>query len=310
MLAPGAGHLVHMPAHVYLRVGRYNDASVANEKAVKADEAYFAGDPVPGNMMYQVGYYPHNLHFFVMSASMEGRRTDALRAAEEVRNKMHADMLRDPAMGGMVQHMRATPLFTKIRFGMWDEVLAEPPPPEDLPYMRLLSHAARGLAHAAEGRLKEAEQELTSVAALKDHESLHTLYVSSVNVASSIAAIAHDVLAGELAAKQRRAAEAARHFASATKVEDGLTYMEPPDWPIPVRELRGATLLELGRAKEAETVFREDLKKFPRNGWALSGLQVSLEQQGRAAEAAAVKTQVDQSWQGADIKLVAARPQR
>ena len=119
--------------------------------AIKADEAYFKGDAVPGNMTYQVGYYPHNIHFFVASASMEGRRADALKAAEEVRAKMHADMLRDPAMGGMVQHMHLTPLYTKVRFGMWDAVLAEPAPPDDLPFMSAMWHVARGLGACRAG---------------------------------------------------------------------------------------------------------------------------------------------------------------
>ena len=302
-LAPGAGHLVHMPAHVYLRVGRFNDASVANEKALKADEAYFAGDRVAGNMTYEVGYYPHNTHFFVTTASMEGRRADALKAAEDVRAKMHMDMLRDPGMGGMVQHMHLSPLFAKARFALWDEVLAEPAPASDLPYMRAISHALRGLAFAARGRLDEAEKERAAVAALKDEASLKTLYVSGVNTGAAVAAIAHEVLSGELRVKQRRAGDAVKHYAAAVALEDSLIYMEPPDWPIPVRQLQGAALLALGRAKDAETAFRGDLVKFPNNGWSLSGLHASLERQGRTQDAASVKAQLDQTWQRADVKL-------
>jgi tetratricopeptide (TPR) repeat protein len=307
-LVPGAGHLVHMPGHIYLRTGRYNEASVANQNAIKADEAYFKGDAVAGNMTYQVGYYPHNIHFFVASASMEGRQADALKAADEMRAKMHGDMLRDPAMGGMVQHMNMTPLYTKVRFGMWDAVLAEPAPPENLPFMSAMWHTARGLAHAAQGRVKEAETERAAVAAIKDDEALKTLGVSSVNVASAIVAIAHEVLSGEIEARKRRADQAARHFAQAAALEDDLTYMEPPDWPIPVRQLQGAALLELGRAKEAEGAFRGDMKKFPDNGWSLSGLQASLERQGRAADAAAVNARLEQQWRMADIQVAAGRP--
>lgn len=307
-LAPGAGHIVHMPAHIYLRTGRFNEASVANENAIKADDAYFAGDAVAGNMTYQVGYYPHNIHFFVTSASLEGRRADALKAAGEVRARMHADMLRDPGMGGMVQHMTLTPLFTKVRFGLWDDVLAEPAPPGDVPYMNAMWHAARGLAHVAGGRLADAEKERAAIVAIKDDPSLKTLMVSSVNPASSVAGIAYEVLSGELAAKQRRAAEAMRHFAAAVSLEDGLTYMEPPDWPIPVRQLQGAALLDVGRNAEAEKAFRDDMKKFPENGWSLSGLQAALERQGRAADAAAINTRRVQAWRRADTTVVAARP--
>ena len=309
-LAPGAGHLVHMPAHVYLRVGRFNDASVANENALKADEAYFAGDRVAGNMMYEVGYYPHNTHFFVTTASMEGRRDDALKAAEDVRMKMHVDMLRDPGMGGMVQHMHLSPLFTKARFALWDEVLAEPAPAADLPYMRAISHALRGLALAARGRLDEAEKERVAIAALKEDASLKTLYVSSVNTGATIAAIAYEVLSGELRVKQRRAGDAVKHYAAAVTLEDSLIYMEPPDWPIPVRQLQGAALLALGRARDAETAFRGDLVKFPNNGWSLSGLHASLEQQGRTQDAATIRTQLDQTWQRADVQIAGGAVQR
>src|SRR5687767_11208956 len=171
-LVPGAGHLVHMPAHIYLRTGRYNDASTANENAIKADAAYQQGNRASGNMTYDIGYVPHNPHFFVVSASLEGRRADALRAADEVKGKVHSDMLRDPAMGGMVQHMMLTPLFTKLRFAMWDEVLAEPLPPQDLPYMQAISRAARSMAYSATGRFAEAEQELSMVMAAKGDASL------------------------------------------------------------------------------------------------------------------------------------------
>ena len=307
-LVPGAGHLVHMPAHIYLRTGRYNDASVANQHAIKADEAYFKGDAVPGNMTYQVGYYPHNIHFFVAAASMEGRQADALKAADEVRAKVHDDMLRDPGMGGMVQHMYLTPLYTKVRFGLWDAVLAEPAPPADLPFPSAMWHASRGLAHAAQGHIKDAETERAAVAALKDNPALKTIAVSSVNFASAIVGIAHEVLAGEIETRKHRADEAARHFTQAAALEDDLTYMEPPDWPIPVRQLQGAALLELGRAKEAEDAFRGDMKKFPDNGWSLSGLQASLERQGRAADAGVVKTRLEQQWRMSDIQVAGGRP--
>ena len=168
-LTPGAGHLVHMPAHIYLRTGRYHDASVANQNAIKADDAYFKGNPVAGNMMYEIGYYPHNIHFFVTSAMMEGRQADALKAADEVRARMHGDMLRDPAMGGMVQHMNLSPLYVKVRFALWDQVLAEPQPPADLPFMMAMWQTSRGLAQAALGRDEDAEAAQRAVAALRDH---------------------------------------------------------------------------------------------------------------------------------------------
>ena len=307
-LVPGAGHLVHMPGHIYLRTGRYHDASVANDNAVKADEAYLKANRVAGNMMYEVGYVPHNFHFFVTSASLEGRQADALKAAEQVREKMHGDMLRDPSMGGMVQHMTLAPLYTKVWFGLWDQVLAEPVPPADLPFMTAMSQTARGLASAATGKLADAEAAQKVVAGIKEDPALKNIFVSSVNNASAIVAIAHEVLSGEIEAKRRRADRATRHFTQAAALEDGLVYMEPPDWPVPVRRLQGAALFELGRAKDAEAAFRGDLAKFPDNGWSLSGLQASLEKQGRTAEAGTVKARLAQQWQRADIQIAAGRP--
>ena len=149
--------------------------------------------------------------------------------------------------------------------------------------MRAMRHVARGLALAAGGRVSDAETELSAATALRNEPSLKALGVSSVNFASSIVAIACEVLAGELATRRRRAGDAVKHFAAAVALEDDLTYMEPPDWPIPVRELQGAALLELGRARDAETAFRDDMKKYPENGWSLSGLQAALERQGRKA---------------------------
>jgi tetratricopeptide (TPR) repeat protein len=297
-----------MPAHIYLRTGRYRDASVANQNAAKTDESYFKGDRAPDNMTYDIGYYTHNIHFFVASASMEGRRGDALKAAEELRSKMHADMLRDPGMGGMVQHFHLTPLFVKLRFGMWDEILADDGPPADLPYMRAMWYAARGMALAARRELAGAERERAALAELKDRPELKTMFISSVNPAYSIVSIADDLLQADIARARGLVKETRGFLASAVGLEDRLTYMEPPDWPIPVRQLQGASLLEVGRAEEAEAAFSGDLRKFPENGWSLSGLQASLERQGKRPEAAAVRARLDRVWGGADTALAAARP--
>jgi tetratricopeptide (TPR) repeat protein len=311
-LVPGAGHLVHMPAHIYLRTGRFNDASTANENAIMADAAYKAGNAVAGNMTYDIGYIPHNPHFFVASASLEGRRADALRAAEEVKRKMHVDMLRDASMGGMVQHFMLTPTFTKLRFAMWNDVLEEPVPPQDIPYMQAISHAARAIAYSATGRFDEAEKSLAAVQAAKGQASLKSTYISSVNTGSAVADIAYEVAAGELRARQKRAGDAAKHFSAAAALEDRLTYMEPPDWPIPVRQLQGAALLALGRAAEAEAAFRADLKRFPNNGWSLSGLRESRIRQGRErdGEIGVLLTQFAQAWRRADVALEAGRVKR
>ncbi len=308
-LVPGAGHLVHMPAHTYLRVGRYADATAANEAAAKADEAYLAGNKVDENMLYEMGYVPHNPHFLATSAAMEGRRVRAMDAADQTAAMGHPDMFRDPDMGGMAQHFALTPLYTKVRFGLWEEVLAEPQPADDLPFMRAVWHMARGMAFASTSRLADAEKELAALTPLRQAPSLAETWVSSVNVASDIVAIAHEVLQGEMAAKRVRASDVVRHYAAAVEIEDGLAYMEPPDWPLPVRQLQGAALLEVGRAAEAEAAFRGDLVKFPDNGWSLSGLQASLERQGRPSDATDVQSRLERAWRAADTSVAAARAQ-
>jgi tetratricopeptide (TPR) repeat protein len=309
-LVPGAGHLVHMPAHIYLRVGRFRDATAANERAQDVDQEYLAGDAVEGNATYQMGYVPHNPHFAATSAAFEGRRARAMELAEATRALAHPEMWRDPAMGGMLQHFALTPLYLRVRFHRWAEVMAEPAPAADLPLTRAIWHMARGLAFADADQLPEARKELGALAPIRQDAALAQVYVSSVNTAASIVAIAHEVLQGEIAVRERRASQAAAHFAQAVALEDGLTYMEPPDWPVPVRQLQGAALLAVGRAREAEGAFRADLRKFPENGWSLSGLQSSLERQGRHAEAAAVKARFDTAWRGADSPIEGGRPRR
>jgi hypothetical protein len=211
-------------------------------------------------------------------------------------------------MGGMVQHFHLTPLFVKLRFGMWDEILSDDGPPADLPYMRAMWYAARGMALAVRREIAGAERERAALAELKDRPELKTMFVSSVNPAHSIVAIADDLLQADIARARGLVKETRDFLASAVGLEDRLTYMEPPDWPIPVRQLQGAALLDVGRAGEAEAAFSADLKKFPENGWSLSGLQASLERQGKRSEAAAVRARLDRVWGGADTALVAARP--
>jgi tetratricopeptide (TPR) repeat protein len=191
---------------------------------------------------------------------------------------------------------------------MWDEILADDGPPADLPYMRAMWYAARGMALAARRELAGAERERAALAELKDRPELKTMFISSVNPAYSIVSIADDLLQADIARARGLVKETRGFLASAVGLEDRLTYMEPPDWPIPVRQLQGASLLEVGRAEEAEAAFSGDLRKFPENGWSLSGLQASLERQGKRPEAAAVRARLDRVWGGADTALAAARP--
>jgi tetratricopeptide (TPR) repeat protein len=300
-LVPGAGHLVHMPAHIYMRTGRYGDASAANVRAIAADRAYVART-APGPV-YAMMYVPHNVDFLWASASMEGRSAEALRAAREVAAMTTPDMAREMSdvEGGLV-----APLFVLVRFGRWAEVLAEPAPPDDLPFARGSWHYARGFALARSRRLDEAAAELQAlerVAAATPPARL----IMQVNTAKAVLDLGAAVLAGELAAARGDTATAVGHLEDAVRRQDALRYMEPPPWYYPVRQSLGAVLLAAGRARQAEAVYREDLRRHPENGWSLHGLAQSLRAQRRATAAAAVEERFRQAWARADVTLAASR---
>jgi tetratricopeptide (TPR) repeat protein len=303
-LVPGAGHLVHMPSHIYIRVGRYADATEANRRAIAADEDYITQCRAQG--IYPVAYYPHNMHFMWTTLSMEGRSEEAIRTARQVASKVTDEMLHEEgyAFGHL---LRAVPLFSLVRFGKWDEILKEPAPPSDSPFLEGISYYARGLAFIGKGDLKDAsgEQEKLELVALDP--GLEQMKIWELNSLGRLVKIANEVLAGELAAKHGDFKTAVVRLRSGVKMEDDLIYSEPPDWPHPVRHWLGAVLLEAGRPAEAEKVYREDLKRHRDNGWALFGLVQSLEAQGKTAEASKAQARFNEVWSRADVKLVASR---
>ncbi len=299
-LMPGAGHLVHMPAHIYMRVGRYNDAVASNVHAVIVDEHYIEGRKPEG--VYPMLYYPHNLHFLWAAASMEGRSAEAIRAARKLAEKAPAELVREVPP---LEFFSPTPYFSLARFGRWDEVLAEPAPPEDLAYTTGMWHYVRGLAFAAKGRFFEAERELAAVTAAA--AAAPEGQVVGINKAKSLLRIAENILAGELAARRGKIHEAVPFYHEAMKMEEGLTYDEPPPWYQPVRQFLGAALLTAGRAAEAEAVYREDLARNPENGWSLFGLMESLRLRAADADAAEVKRRFEAAWIRADITIPSSR---
>ncbi len=295
-LMPGAGHIVHMPGHIYIRVGRYADAIEANRHAVHADESYMEGPHVSRRGIYPQGYYPHNYHFMGFAALMAGDSETAINAARKVSEKVGPEVAREIEWLEVI-----TPFvyWTLVSFGMWDEVLAEPLPPSDLRFTTGQAWYARGVAFAATGQRAEAEAALDTVDAI----------VADYAEGDSRTAlqIAAQALAGEIALRSGDAELAVRHFSTAVELEDGLTYNEPPTWYYPTRQSLGKALLEAGRPAEAETVYREDLQRFPNNGWSLTGLEQSLTAQGRVDEAAVVRERFEKAWENADVTLEASR---
>ena len=292
-LMPGAGHIVHMPAHIYIRVGRHNEAVESNIHAVHTDETYLEGQKPQG--LYPASYYPHNLHFLSFAATMAGRSAQAIEAARALQRKTNIDAARtDPQIQAFVPFMQ----LTLVNFGRWDDVLAETLPPADLSYAGTLAHYARGVALAATGKQTEAAAELDLVRKAASAAS---------PADKAIADIAMHALTGEIAQRSGKLEEAVEHFKAAIAVEDAGIYFEPPIWYYPVRHSLGAVLLSLGRAAEAEAVYLEDLKRFPENGWALFGLLQALRGQGKVAEAAPVDARFRAAWKDADITLTASR---
>jgi tetratricopeptide (TPR) repeat protein len=301
-LMPGAGHMVHMPAHIYMRVGRYADAYAANVKAVAADEDYITQCRAQG--LYPLAYYPHNIHFLWASATMEGRGAAALEAARKMASKVPREQLKDLPL---LQAFLVVPQHTLVRFGRWDEVLAEPPA-TDLLFSRGVWHYTRGLAHLGKGNLAEAEAELARLRAIAaDPELPKTPATFSYNTPDAVLRIAPELLAGELLARGGDFERALAHLERAVRYEDALIYTEPADWPASTRLTLGAVLMQAGRAAEAEVVFWEDLRRNPENGWALSGLVQALEAQGKADAAALARARLAKAWARADVTLTAAR---
>jgi tetratricopeptide (TPR) repeat protein len=295
---PGAGHIVHMPGHIYVRVGRYREAIQANEHAVHADETYIR-DQRPGTGIYTLGYYPHNYDFMAFAASMIGRSAQAIGAAEKMTAIAPKEMLGEPGMDFMQHHMTRH-LLMKVRFSRWDDILATPEPAANLPHARAMWQYARGRALAARGQVTEAEAALEQVRAAQ-RDPRHGPVKLEFNTSGKILAIAGEVLAGHVAAAKKEMPGAVTHLREAARREDALTYGEPPDWSIPVRQELGMMLLRAGRAAEAEQAFREDLKRFPANGWSLRGLELALRAQNRSADADAVRQQFDDAWSTADV---------
>ncbi|HEV8616060.1 MAG TPA: hypothetical protein VGU22_11270 [Methylomirabilota bacterium] len=300
-LMPGAGHIVHMPSHIYWRVGRYADAVATNAAAVQADRAYFkTAQPSP---IYRGLYYPHNIDFIWQSASMEGRSAETIRAAREFAENAPAEMIKQmPDM----ETAPVAPIVALVRFGRWDEVLALPAPPREWPYTRGVWHYARGVAFNATGRPADARRELgeleTILASVPPERTVAFFFR-----AKSVLQLAANVLAGEMAAKAGDGASAERLLRAAVAEQDTHWFTEPPPWYFPVRQSLGAVLLQLGRARDAEQVYRDDLGRNPGNGWSLFGLAQSLRAQGKTTEADQVDAQFRKAWAQADVKLAASR---
>jgi tetratricopeptide (TPR) repeat protein len=299
-LAPGAGHLVHMPSHIYIRIGRYHDAALSNIKAGEADTSYIAQCQAQG--VYPLLYHPHNWHFLWAAATFAGKKEWAERGALRTRELMGTHQHDDPMFGPYIQHFWLTPLYHQVRFGEWDEILAASEP-QNLPYPRAIWHYARGMAYAGNGDLESARQELAAMQPYVEDAALPGVQVSIRNNAKQLADIARLVLAGIIEDRAKSYDRAIALLGEALAIEDALGYNEPEDWHYPVRQILGAVQLEAGKPADAERTYRDELARHRENGWSLFGLQQSLIAQERKAEADDVGQRLTLAWAQADISL-------
>ena len=302
-LVPGSGHLVHMPAHIYTRVGRYHDAVVVNQKAIKADDAYLATcTPAPG--VYPLGYVPHNHHFLWWASSMEGASGRALAAAAETARRANIpDLIKVPGFE-FLQDFSVTPIKASVQFGRWNELLTMPRPADDLPYPVAIWHFGRGMANTRQGKLAEAQAHLDALTLAAADPAFEKYFVGPQHTLSRTLKVAERVLAGELAAARKDYEVAVAALQQAVALEDANVYYEPPLWHQPTRQPLGAVLLKAGKAARAEAVYREDLARNRANGWSLYGLARSLKAQGKPT--GEVDRQFKAAWKNSDVSLTAS----
>lgn len=299
-LMPGAGHLVHMPAHIFMRLGYYKEAVTANLRATAVDHHYI-NDRAPQGF-YPLMYYPHNLHFLYAAASMSGQSAVAIKAARDLVAKVRLETIRDFSSAELVA---PTPLYALARFGKWDAILKEPPPPSALTYTNGIWHFSRGLAYVAKAQAQAASTELAALKKLADQQPSE--HFVGMNPSKTLLQIATKVLSGEIESQAGNFASAVQVLHEAVSVEDALIFDEPSPWYKPVRQVLAAVLLAAGKPADAEKTYREDLKNNPENGWSLYGLKRSLEAQQKTNAVADVDERFKKAWASADVSLTGAR---
>jgi tetratricopeptide (TPR) repeat protein len=298
-LQPGLGHMTHMPSHNDVRTGEWQKAIDSNARALATDYAYRKRR---NKLNFYRFYIAHNHEMLAYAAMMIGQEKRSLAEMDAMLNPFTKDQLKD--MAPFVDGYTAMPLEARVRFGKWDEILATPELPDYFPIGNALRHYARGVAFAAKGMLEDAkkEQDLLEFGSA----AVPAGSMVGLNPAEKVMSLAKHMLQGEIALAENRLPEAISELSLAVKAEDSLTYNEPPDWVMPVRHALGAVLIKAGRAAEAEQVYREDLRRLPKNGWSLFGLSQALDLQGRAADARMVRVQFEGVWKNADIPIVSS----
>jgi tetratricopeptide (TPR) repeat protein len=303
-LVSGSGHLVHMPSHTYIRIGRYHDGVVANQKAVLIDSLYVEACHAQG--VYPLGYYPHNYHFIAACGTLSGESKIALKGAIATANHAHKKLLRDPAWATL-QHYYSIPWYVEVKLGLWNDILHSPAPEKDLKYPSVVWHYAQGMAMLFKNKNVEAKKHLAEMKNVMTDATIKDLTIWDNNNVFDLCVIASKTLEGEIYAKEKNYASAISILKEAVIAEDALNYNEPPDWFFSIRHHLGAVLIDAGKLDKAVRVYEKDLEVYRENGWALKGLMNVYEKLGNKKKYEEIRTRFEKSWQYSDIKISSSR---
>ena len=304
VVAPDASHALHMPSHIYINTGHYHEGSVANIRAVAVDSSYVTACHAQG--VYPLAYYPHNYHFLVATATLEGDSRNAMMAAEKVSELINVVLMREPAWSTL-QHFYIIPYHVAVKFGLWDEIMKMENDGAKLPYPESVRHYARGMAYLAQNDIKSAKQELCDLELVMKDPVIQELTIWEINPMSTLVEISREVLYGEILAMEGKYEESIAALEKAIQLEDGLYYNEPPDWFFSVRHHLGDVLVEAGRYQQAIEVYQQDLNTFPNNGWAYAGLYNAYIGSENYEEAGKAKMNYEEAFRHSDIDLAGSR---
>ncbi len=303
-LVPGAGHLVHMPSHIYIRTGHYHKGTLANINAVASDSSYTTACHAQG--VYPLTYYPHNYHFMAATATLEGNSHWGILASEKLGEMVSRELMKEPGWGTL-QHYYTIPYYVYVKFGKWNKILTLPNETPSLSYPTAVRAYARGMAFLAKQDLAGAQKELDQLEQLALDEGLKDLTIWEINSTYELVQIARNVLKAEILATQKDYSQSIELLCDAIKVEDALNYNEPPDWFFSVRHHLGAVQIEAQNYRDAIETYREDLAHFPRNGWALHGMKLAYTKIGDSDKVAEIDEQLNDIWSTADIIISSSR---
>jgi len=302
-IVPGAGHLMHMPSHIYIRTGDYHEGSLANIAAIESDSFYITACRAQG--AYPLIYHPHNEHFLAATATLEGNKEWAIQAAEQMSTSISKQLMEKPEWG-VLQHFYTIPYHIYVKFGEYDRILNMPTLDTTIIYPEIIKTYAFGMAYLGRDDLNKAQEFLTTIKELRKDPKLEKVSMGPNSVAA-IAEIAELVLEGELYAQMGKSKLAIDVLREAVKKEDQLAYIEPPDWFFSVRHNLGQLYLDLGMYNDAKQVYEEDLARLPKNGWSLSGLKYVYKAQNNEIAYKEIASSFDKSWEHASVELIGSK---